>query len=113
MKRMPAPARHRNNANVSKFQAMAVASVITMYQPSVTRKSRLRPNRPVRLPKSSAPAAAPARYAVAASPTWIAPTTVTSRPSRTQVMPSPTATLKCRRLHGKRSSRYGISVVIA
>jgi hypothetical protein len=40
----------------------------------------------------------------------IAPTIVTSKPSRIQVMPSPVTTSQCQRLHGSRSSRRGIIV---
>jgi len=43
----------------------------------------------------------------------IAPTSVTSKPSRIQVIPSPTTTSQCQRLHGSRSSRRGIMVSTA
>jgi hypothetical protein len=40
----------------------------------------------------------------------IAPTRVTSNPSRIQVMPSPVTTSQCQRLQGSRSRRRGIIV---
>src|SRR5437588_305239 len=40
----------------------------------------------------------------------MAPTSVTSSPSMTQVMPSATTTSQCQRLQGSRSSRAGMSV---
>ena len=43
----------------------------------------------------------------------IDPTIVTSRPSRIQVIPSATSTSIWKRLNGSRSSRAGMSVVIA
>ena len=41
----------------------------------------------------------------------IEPTSVTSSPSRIQVIPSATITIQCHRLHGSRSSRAGMSVL--
>src|SRR5579875_287865 len=40
----------------------------------------------------------------------MAPTMLTSRPSRTQVMPSETTTIQCQRVQGSRSSRAGMLV---
>ena len=40
----------------------------------------------------------------------IAPTSVTSKPSRIHVIPSPATTSQCHRLHGSRSRRRGIIV---
>jgi hypothetical protein len=40
----------------------------------------------------------------------IAPTSVTSKPSRIHVIPSAIATYQCQRLHGRRSSCRGIIV---
>jgi hypothetical protein len=40
----------------------------------------------------------------------IEPTSVTSKPSRIHVIPSPMTTSQCQRLHGSRSSRFGMFV---
>src|SRR4051794_6743877 len=89
------------------------------------RNRRLRPRRSASRPKKSAPATAPAMYAEPAQPTWVAvsasvsprwstapsaPTTVTSSPSRSQVMPSAMTTRQCQRDQGRASSRAGIVV---
>jgi len=42
----------------------------------------------------------------------IAPTIVTSTPSSTHTVPRPSTTSQCQRLHGSRSMRPGIRVVI-
>src|SRR3954454_16181064 len=88
-------------------------------------KSRFRPRRSVRYPNSSAPATAPSRYHVPAELACLVvrfsvsdfvrtlasePTSVTSKPSRIHVIPSPTTTIQCHLLHGSRSSRRGIIV---
>src|SRR3954452_14339681 len=88
-------------------------------------KSRFRPRRSVRYPNSSAPATAPSRYHVPAELACLVvrfsvsdfvrtlarePTSVTSKPSRIHVIPSPTPTIQCHLLHGSRSSRRGIIV---
>src|SRR4051812_39576385 len=89
------------------------------------KNSFLRPRRSVSQPKKMAPSTAPVRYALPARPTsallkcsaglsFSAPATVpasvTSRPSRIQVMPSAATTNVWKRLHGRRSSRAGMSV---
>src|SRR3954468_20534696 len=88
-------------------------------------KSRFRPRRSVRYPNSSAPATAPSRYHVPAELACLVvrfsvsdfvrtlasePTSVTSKPSRIHVIPSPITTIQCHLLHGSRSSRRGIIV---
>src|SRR4051794_35440399 len=88
-------------------------------------KRRFRPRRSVRYPNSSAPATAPSRYHVPAELACLVvrfsvsdfvrtlasePTSVTSKPSRIHVIPSPTTTIQCHLLHGSRSSRRGIIV---
>src|SRR6266850_1203785 len=85
----------------------------------------LRPSRSVSQPKKIAPSTAPARYALPAKPTSAllkrstglalsapatVPASVTSSPSRIQVMPSATTTSVWKRPQGSRSSRAGISV---
>ncbi len=85
----------------------------------------LRPRRSVSHPKKIAPSTAPARYTLLASPTSvlencsiglcfrapdIAPASVTSRPSRIQVIPRAATTRVWKRPHGRRSSRAGISL---
>ena len=55
----------------------------------------------------------PGRRATAAlRASLIDPTMVTSSPSRIHTVPSPITTSQCQRLHGSRSSRAGMSVVI-
>src|SRR5437868_12368063 len=43
----------------------------------------------------------------------IEPTSVTSKPSRIHVIPRPMTTSQCQRLHGSRSSRFGMFVLTA
>ena len=122
---IPAPVSARNSAKVTNPVDAAVSSVATRYTESVTRKRRFLPTRSVSRPKTSAPRMAPARYAVAAPPTCCsvrasvsgrtsapatAPTSVTSSPSRTQVIPRAITTRQCHADHGSRSSRAGMSV---
>ncbi len=57
---MPAPVRNRAAYRYQGANAKAVATVATMYTPSVRMKSRLRPKRSVSCPKKSAPMHAPA-----------------------------------------------------
>src|SRR6202042_693237 len=90
---------------------------------------RLRPNRSVSRPNSSAPTHAPATYSDAAQPATsaaemlmplplaeiapaIEPTIVTSRPSRIQTVPSPTRIRQCQLAHGSLSKRAGMLVSI-
>ena len=88
-------------------------------------KSFFRPSRSVRYPKKSAPPTAPSKYHVPSEDACCvlrcsvslfvrtlasAPTSVTSKPSRIHVMPSPATISQCHRLHGSRSRRLGIIV---
>ena len=122
---MPSPVTKRHTAKKAKFGEKAVAKVAAAYTASVTRNSFLRPSRSVMRPKTSAPMTAPATYTEPARPTCVAvsasvsprsstppmePTSVTSRPSSTQAMPSAITTRQCQRDHGRRSRRAGMSV---
>ena len=122
---MPAPVIARQNVKLAKPMESPVMSVAARYTESVTKKSRRRPSVSVRRPKTSAPAMAPARYALAAAPICESvrcsvpgsrrtpatePTSVTSRPSRIQVMPSARTARACHRDQGSRSRRAGTSV---
>src|ERR1700682_3387665 len=81
---------------------------------------RLRPRRSASRPKTSAPSTAPPMYAEAVQPISLAvrpsvsgptePTTVTSRPSSSQLTPSAITTRQCQRDQGRASSRAGIAL---
>src|ERR1700722_14332560 len=99
---IPAPVRKRKQQKLQKFHETADRMTPQRYMVRVTKKSLRRPNRSVAQPKMIEPITAPRMYHEASSPIWagvkasvrglpriplMAPTRVTSRPSRIQVIP--------------------------
>ena len=122
---MPAPVRNRNRAKLQKFHESAVAAVADEIDGERDEEELLAAE-PIRQPAEEHRAQHGAGKVGAAGEPNLgiaelqhgallqragdAPTSVTSRPSRIQVMPSATTTSVWKRPHGSRSRREGISV---